>query len=364
MNAECLAAVKVAPSTMELRRLPLPDVRRAGGLLRVEASGVCGADVSWYASGALPSPEPVILGHHVVGTVEAISEPAAAALGLAPGDRVLVEEYLPCGTCVPCRAGEPRLCPASAPTGDTLRVGSTPVSVGPGLWGGYSQYLYLAERAMTHRLPPDLPTQLATLVFPLANGITWVRAAGAGPGDCVVVVGPGQMGLSCVVAARAAGAAHVAVLGRAGDEARLALAERLGAHHATTDPGELRRAVADATGGRMAAAVVDTASGAAETIDLAADLLGFGGTLALAQWPAGRTGLDLPGLARKRLTVTTVRGRDGAAIPAAIDLAAEEAARFAPLCSGIVDLAGVHDVLAALGSAAGRADLIHVSVRG
>ncbi|WP_433528306.1 zinc-dependent alcohol dehydrogenase [Micromonospora sp. CA-263727] len=361
---ECLAAVKTGPGRTRLRRLPLPDVRDAGGLLRVEASGVCGADVAWYAADDLPTRQPVVLGHHVVGTVEKISEPAAERLGLAPGDRVMVEEYLPCGVCVPCRSGAPRLCPASAPTGDTRRYGSTPVTVGPGLWGGYSQYLYLDERAMTHRLPPDLPTELATLVFPLANGITWVRAAGAGPGDHVVVIGPGQMGLSCVVAARAAGVAHITVLGRDGDDARLALARRLGADHATTDPADLRRVVAEATGGRMANAVVETASGTAQTLDLAVDLLGVDGTLALAQWPPGRTGVDLPALAGKRLTVTTVRGRDDASIRRAIELVRRDAARLGRMCSGIVELEGLHDVLVALASAAGRSDLVHVSVRG
>ncbi|MFY1638162.1 zinc-dependent alcohol dehydrogenase [Solwaraspora sp. WMMB335] len=361
---DCLAAVKVAASRTELREIALPAVEDSGGLLRIEASGVCGADVGWYADVGLPNPGPVILGHHIVGSVDEIAEATAARLGVAPGDRLLIEEYLPCGGCAACAAGTARLCPACGPTGDTLRYGSTPIGVGTGLWGGYSQYLWLDDRAMVHRLPPDLPTELATLVFPLANAISWVRAAGVGPGDTLVVVGPGKLGLSCLAAARAVDAGFVAMLGRPGDETRLALAAELGADHVTTEAADLRRAVAAGTAGRMAQAVVDTAAGTAATIDFAVDVLGFDATIALAQWPAGHTGVDLPALAAKRATITTVRGRDDASIRSAVDLVSRDPARFAPMCSGTVELADLHDTLTALRYPAGRGDLIHVSAKG
>src|SRR6266536_250721 len=203
------AAVATAPATTELRDLPLPGVGPDDGLLRVEAAGICGTDWELYLRESRGRGlGPLILGHENVGRVVAVGERAAERWGVAAGDRVAVEEFLPCGTCRLCRSGSYRLCEATDSRSGRpfLRYGSTPVTVAPGLYGGFSEYLYLHPRAIVHAVG-DLPAQLATLFVPVANGIRWVlQQGGLQLGQTVVVQGPGQHGLGCVAAARHGGA--------------------------------------------------------------------------------------------------------------------------------------------------------------
>jgi hypothetical protein len=128
---------------------------------------------------------------------------------------VALEEYLPCLACAWCLSGDFRLCEATEIKPGGLRYGSTGLDVAPGLWGAYARYQYLHPSTVFHRMPAHVPARLATLALPLGNGIEWVhRQGGAGPGQCVLVQGPGPQGLACVVAAKEAGASCVIVTGR------------------------------------------------------------------------------------------------------------------------------------------------------
>ncbi|MPZ24610.1 MAG: alcohol dehydrogenase catalytic domain-containing protein, partial [Dehalococcoidia bacterium] len=315
------AAVKMGASTTEIQELPLPDLQRhpEGGLLRVEATGLCGADVMWYSRADEPTDQPAILGHHIVGVVEELSDRAASRLSLAVGDRILIEEYLPCGTCVLCREGDYRFCPQTA-LGDpgALRYGSTPVATEPGLWGGYSEYAFLHERSVWHRLSPETSTEQATLILPLSNGIQWVQwDGGIGYGDTVVIIGPGQHGLCGVIAAQAAGAANIVVLGLPGDEGRLELARELGAAFAGVDTAAALEMIRDATDGQLADAVLDMAAGTTATLEFGLDALRTGGRLLAGVWPAGATPIPLRKLATKRITLRPLRGHSYEAVDAA-----------------------------------------------
>src|SRR5690606_17054334 len=119
-----------------------------------------------------------------------------------------------------------------------------------------------------HVVPDHVPAKQATLALPLGNGVEWAYLQGATRiGESVVIQGPGQQGLACVVAAREAGASCIIVTGLAADERRLALAKKLGAHHTVAvDQVDVATAVRDATGGDMADLVLDCASGGTETV--------------------------------------------------------------------------------------------------
>nr|MBA3737103.1 alcohol dehydrogenase catalytic domain-containing protein [Actinomycetota bacterium] len=229
MGELSLAAVAVGGKRVELQEFPLPEPLDTGGLLRVEACGVCGSDIKKY--GASPM-LPTILGHESVGRIARVGETAARRWGVSEGDRVLLEEYLPCGHCVDCRSGEFRSCNQTDNhlQSGAIRYGSTPVEVPPALWGGYSEYQYLHPSSVIHRVPDGVPAEQAAFALPLSNGIQWTQLdAGVRMGDVVVILGPGQQGIGCLIASKAAGAGRVIVSGLSRDRARLELARELGA---------------------------------------------------------------------------------------------------------------------------------------
>ncbi|MDR7422170.1 MAG: zinc-binding dehydrogenase [Armatimonadota bacterium] len=307
------AAVATAPLSTELRELPVPATGADDGLLAVEACGLCGTDWDFYTRRRGAALGPIILGHEIVGRVLAVGERAATRWRVRPGDRVAVEEFLPCGACEFCASGRPALCEATDSRRDQgfLRYGATPVDLPPGLWGGFSEVLYLHPRALVHAVGEGVVPHLATLFVPISNGIRWVLREGRLPrGGTAVIFGPGAHGLGCVVAAVEGGAGRVVAVGRSRGP-RLEAAEALGATAVAAAAGDVVTAVRDLTGGAMADVVVDLAPGAPETVEAALAVARKGATVVLAASKHGATGGLLTDLiVRHELTVRGVRGRD------------------------------------------------------
>jgi threonine dehydrogenase-like Zn-dependent dehydrogenase len=264
MAEQVLAAVRTGPGTTELREFPMPDVPDDAALLKVEVAGICGTDVKMYAKP--PFAEPVIMGHENVGIIVQAGRKFTESKGLAEGDRVFVEHYVGCMHCEWCRAGEYRHCELTdwRTNPDARRYGYTS-SNNPGrLWGGFSQYMYLPWNAVTHRVPDGVSAELAGLVTPLSNGIEWaLNAGGVGYDSTVLIQGPGQQGLSQVVASKQAGASLIIVTGTTRDASRLELAKALGADHVIdvlTEDALTR--VLEITGGKGVDVVLDCTAGA------------------------------------------------------------------------------------------------------
>ena len=321
------AAVQIAPKQMQVQEFDLPEIPADAGILRVLRAGICGADVPMYADS---SKVPRILGHENVGIVEKLGDLAADHWGVKVGDYVALEEYLPCGHCTRCRAGEYRACEQTdhmrgGP--NALRYGSTKTTVWPGLWGGYSQFQYMHPRAVLHRVPAGVSPRLAAMALPLGNGFQWaVFDGGAGLGQVVVVQGPGQQGLACAVAARAAGAKTVIVTGLARDEARLAVATKLGADHViAVDREPLVDRVMEITGGKGADLVLDVSSGGAtEVINGGLEILTSrnGTFIAAASKRKPIDGFALDTVIRKAVLFRGVRGHSFKAVEMGLELMA------------------------------------------
>jgi threonine dehydrogenase-like Zn-dependent dehydrogenase len=264
MVESVLAAVRTAPSTTELRELPMPELSDDTALLKVEVAGICGTDVKMYK--APPFDSPVIMGHENVGTIAVAGEKFKRLHGVVEGDRVFVEHYVGCYNCEWCRIGEYRHCEGTdwRTNTDARRYGYTS-SDNPGrLWGGFAQYLYLPWNSVTHRVPDGVSAELAGLVTPLSNGIEWALVtAGVRYASTVLIQGPGQQGLSQVVACKQAGASLIIVTGTTRDAARLAMARELGADEVIDVAKEdaLDR-VMEITGGRGVDVVLDCTAGA------------------------------------------------------------------------------------------------------
>jgi threonine dehydrogenase-like Zn-dependent dehydrogenase len=354
------AAVAAAPGTTELREFALPEIPRDGGLLRVEAAGVCGSDIAAYRRVR----EPTILGHENVGRIEALGDAARERWGFEAGDRVLIEEYLPCGHCAWCRSDDFRLCDATDIWLGGMRYGSTPVRVAPALWGGFSRFQYLHPRSVLHRVPDDVPAELAALAIPLSNGFEWVmREARAAYGATVVIQGPGQQGLACVIAAKLAGAARVIVSGLERDARRLAVAKLLGADDTLVGAGgALERHVREVTGGRMADLVVEASSGGPETVSAALRLARKRGTVVLCgEKHAPIADFDADAVVSRVLRVIGVRGHGYAAVESALALIASRRLPLDAMCTDSFALAGVDRAIRRLGGEDGS-DAIHVTV--
>lgn len=320
------AAVATAPGVTQIQDLPLPAPDPAAGLLKVACTGVCGSDWGYYQN--LPGTRgPLILGHETVGHVEAIGALAARQWKVREGDLVALEEYLPCGHCDDCRSGEFRLCAATDWRLGGLRYGATALSLAPGLWGGYAEFQHLHLNTVFHRVPAGVAPRHAALALPLSNGIEWTYLqGGAGPGQTVLIQGPGQQGLACVVAAREAGAACIILTGMdtPTDARRMALGRRLGAHH-TINIGQddLLETVADITGGHMADLVIDCASGGPASVVSAIELARRRGRVILGGQKRQKVpAFDSDRIIANFLTVKGMRGHSYAAVELALQLIA------------------------------------------
>jgi threonine dehydrogenase-like Zn-dependent dehydrogenase len=355
------ASVALPNSSSEIRQLAITPADADTGWLRVTASGICGTDVGLYASGVAA---PTVLGHHVVGEIASIGASAARRWGVQAGDRVVIEEYLPCGTCPTCLTGPYRLCPDTDIWGGGRRIGTIPVAEAPGLLGGNADYVFLPPNAVVHPLPADLDEELAAWVLPYANALDWTSGAGRlRAGETVVVLGPGYHGLAVVAAAVANGAAQVVVGGLARDAERLEMAEALGGTPVVVGEDDLLARVRAAAGGRDADLVVDAVGPGPGVVAPAVELLGHGGRLVLTspKRPAA-VGVDTARMVRRSLTVSAVRGRAPEAIAAAVASLADGSSHLDRVPTVAVDLDGVGDMLTRLAAGTGP-ESPHVVVR-
>src|SRR3954469_17597831 len=105
MTTKTRAALLVGPRQIEMREFAIPPIGEDEGLLRVETTGVCGVDWPAY-TGKRPDRfrPPMILGHEIVGRIARIGKKVAARWGVQEGDRVVMEEYAPCGRCEFCKS--------------------------------------------------------------------------------------------------------------------------------------------------------------------------------------------------------------------------------------------------------------------
>jgi len=342
----------LSEETLHAHALP-PD----GGWLRVEACGMCGSDWNAYANREVAVP--VVLGHEIVGTVTDLWGSMADRPGIGVGDRVVLEEAVPCRTCGLCRTGRHRLCPTAG------RYGGRGLDVAPGLWGGYSEWVFIDPRAGLHSVPEGLDSSLAALFIPLSNGISWLAiAARMRPGDSVVVLGPGQHGLACVVAARRLGAGAVIVAGRSGDEGRLKAASALGAD-VTVDIDEepLLQAILDRTDGAGVDVVVDATPGATSALSAAVAGAAVGGRIVVAGIKNhAPSEVDTDVILRRELTVRGVAARESWAIDVALRWLAQSPETFAPFGGMTVGLSDVETALLALGGEYGASRPLHAVV--
>jgi threonine dehydrogenase-like Zn-dependent dehydrogenase len=318
MAEKSAAAVLVEPHRFEIREFALPEIAADAALLRLEACGICGSDI--HGSERVGN-GPKILGHENVGVVARIGRQAAEKWKVREGDRIALEEYVPCGACKWCHSDDFRFCEQTG-RGGSLRYGSTPVDVWPALWGGYSQYMYVHPNAIVHKVPAQIPAPHAAAFLPFSNGVEWAYGYGeVGLGDAILVQGPGQQGLACVIAARAAGASCIIVSGLARDARRLEVARLLGAHHTIDVENEdLVSKVRDYTGGEGVNVVVNVTGGGKDTVAQGIAVAGMKCNIVLAA--AGSEMIDVGSFGRRKIVMKQANGHSFRAVELAIQFIA------------------------------------------
>lgn len=272
---EALARVRHEPGALELYTLPDPTPGPDEVVVAVAAAGLCGSDLEAYHMTLDPmTPLPRVPGHEFAGRIAAVGP---GVTGWADGDCVVSETAaFACGRCALCRIGQYNLCPWRRGFGFDVD-------------GAFAPYVRVPTRCL-HRVPDGLPLHHAALTEPVCvtyNAV--VEKSVVAPGDAVVVIGSGTIGLLALQWAQCRGG-RVALVGVTGDEARLAAARRLGAvatYDALVD--DVDAAVHETTDGLGVPLVVDTVGGAAASMDLALRLVRPAGQITKVGWFAGTT---------------------------------------------------------------------------
>ncbi len=211
MADEMNAAVLYGKQDVRIERLPVPLAAVGELVVRVHATLTCGTDLKVYRRGyhAKMLQPPISFGHELAGTV---SEAGSGVTAFQKGDRVVALNSAPCGLCYFCQREQENLC-------DDLLFNN----------GAYAEYIRIPPRIVeknTLHVPPHVPLEHAAMTEPLACVIQGMDETAARPGDRIVVIGAGPIGLMFVHLASLMGIDVISVVKR---EEQIELARSFGA---------------------------------------------------------------------------------------------------------------------------------------
>ncbi len=275
------------PLSVELREVEIPELGDGDVLLRVGAVSICGSDLhQWRGAHSWPVNYPCILGHEFAGT---IAKAGSAVKHFKEGDRVVSETAAVIDEASPLsRAGLYNL--------DPSRRG-----FGYGVDGAMTQFVRVPERCL-HRIPESLPFHKAALTEPCCVAYNAVCVNGRiRPGDTVLVLGPGPIGLLCATMAKLSGAGHLIVAGLPADKQRLEVARQLGADRVLE--GGISEYVASVGDGLGVDVAID-ASGASATLQMALQAVRPAGQIVKVGWGPQPLQFSLDPLVQKNITLS------------------------------------------------------------
>ena len=280
--------VNYAPEhgSVELREVSVPEIGEQDVLLKVQAVSICGSDLhQWHGTHSWKVNYPCILGHEFCGTIEQAGKRVKT---FKEGDRVVSETAAVIDESSPyTRRGLYNL--------DPNRLG-----FGYGVNGAMTHYARVPERCL-HAMPAQLTFEKAALTEPCCVAYNAVcMNAHIRPGDSVLVIGPGPIGLLCALMAKLNGAGHLMVAGLPADAGRLAVAKQLGAD-ATLDGGVVEY-VKNLSDGYGVDVVID-AAGVSATFQMAMQVVRPAGQIIKVGWGPQPLGYNLDPMVQKAVTV-------------------------------------------------------------
>jgi L-iditol 2-dehydrogenase len=277
MVRDMIAAVLYGKEDLRLERIATPRARRGELVVRVGAALTCGTDLKVYRRGyhAMMLKPPILFGHEVAGLV---AEAGEGVPGFREGDRVVALNSAPCDHCFFCCRGQQNLC-------EDLLFNN----------GAYAEYIRIPARIVeknTLLIPAGVPFEHAALTEPLACVVRGLEETGASPGDTMVVIGAGPIGLMFMHVAELAGMEVIAVVKR---DDQIATAKLFGAARVvqTTGADDVVAATrAHTAKGRGADAVIEAVA-TPNTWEWAVDMVRKGGVVNFFGGPPRGTRVQL-----------------------------------------------------------------------
>jgi L-iditol 2-dehydrogenase len=243
------------PGDIRLEDVIDPHPGRGDILIRVLNCSACGTDVKIWRHGHHHIVPPRVMGHEIAGEVV---EVGADVITWAPGDRVQVIAAIPCGKCEDCRRGRMTVCPNQE-------------SMGYHYDGAFAERCLVPAKVLAvdgvTRIPDAVSFAEASVSEPLACVLNGQELAAVGSGDDVVVIGAGPIGCLHVRAARAAGAARVALVERTASRLEAAAVRVTPDAAICSSDTDAVQAVLGLTDGRGADVVITAAASAAAQED-------------------------------------------------------------------------------------------------
>ena len=277
------AAVAHDGNRLSVEEIPIPVPAPGEVRVRVTACGICGSDLHFYRAGMwAPGATP---GHEITGEIDALGD---GVEGVATGDAVAIEPLRSCGRCDSCRAGLDAICRESQIYGIHRP-------------GGLAEYVCVPAKRL-FALPPDLDPRIAALSEPMAVVVHGLRRGGLAPGERVLVLGAGSLGLLSVVAARAMGASDVWLTARHPHQAELGV--ELGATRVLNEADASPFALDELGKEAPVDLVVETVGGKADTLISAGTAVRPGGTISVLGVFMGRIEIEPLSLFMKENTLT------------------------------------------------------------
>lgn len=279
------AVVNFAPEkgSVEIREFAVPIIGDDDVLLEVVNVGVCGSDLhQWTADHSWPVNYPVVLGHEFGGLIAALGKNVSV---WKEGDRVVSETAA--------------IINPNSPMSKTGLYNLDPdrKGFGYGVNGAMTRYVRVPARCL-HRVPTHLSFEEACLTEPCCVAYNSVAVnSSIKPGDRVIVIGPGTIGILCAAVARICGA-EVAVVGLESDKLRLDIAKQYGCETIIGDATEWAK---DRDG--LGADLIVDAAGASITLKMALQWVRPNGQITKVGWGPQPLGFSLDPLVQKNVTL-------------------------------------------------------------
>lgn len=296
------AAIMNAPHAMSVGSWETPRAAAGEILVSVATAGISAGDMYFYLGKNPYAVYPQICGHEIAGVVAELGE---GVVGPAPGTAVVVEPFLGCGHCYPCRVGKSNCC-------QNLRI------IGVHQPGGFADFVTVPA-SHVHLVPPGLDHFTASFAEPVAIGVQASRRGEVKAGEKVLILGCGPIGLALVEVVMARGGYPIVtdVLPE-----RLATAAQFGAETLPADEQLLARILERTDGEGMP--VVIEATGNTIAMEQTVDLVASGGRIVIVGLVKQGVNVSFPGLDFTRKEMTLVGSRASVnCFPEALQLLAD-----------------------------------------